>query len=346
MTSNTEHTKAVQHEVPIIDISPFVRGDDIEAQRRVSKELAKKASANGCVGISGHGISADLLAEAFGVTKKLFDLPYTEKMKAPHPNGPTPHRGYSGTGRERGAAKTETEEWNDVAKEASTEITDYKETYEIGSDENKIQYNIWLPDDVFPGFRTFTTKLYWEMHKTAMSILEALISSLDLTEEEADNVRKLHTGYDSQLRLAHYPPIPGDRVTDPRASRLGAHTDWSSFTLLFQDENGGLQFLDRASNEFIDAVPKDGVLYMNIADMFQRISNGFYPSALHRVIIKNSTASRYSIPYFVPPSGDGLIEPQPSRVEKDGKRVYEPVTFNEYATRMFETTGYAKQNDK
>lgn len=48
----------------------------------------------------------------------------------------------------------------------------------------------------------------------------------------------------------------------------------SAFTLLFQDTHGGLQFLDRASGEFIDAVPKEGVLYMNIGDMFQRVSNG------------------------------------------------------------------------
>lgn len=49
---------------------------------------------------------------------------------------------------------------------------------------------------------------------------------------------------------------------------------FSQFTLLFQDQHGGLQFLDRASGEFIDAAPKDGVLYMNIGDMFQRVSNG------------------------------------------------------------------------
>ena len=70
------------------------------------------------------------------------------------------------------------------------------------------------------------TKFYWELNKSAMSILEALISSIDLTEDEASNVRKLHTGHDNQLRLLHYPPIADDRLNDKRASRLGAHTDW------------------------------------------------------------------------------------------------------------------------
>lgn len=107
-----------------------------------------------------------------------------------------------------------------------------------------------------------------------MFILDALILSLGFTEDEAKSVRALHSGHDNQLRLLHYPPIESSRLEDQCASRLGAHTDWSAFTLLFQDTHGGLQFLDRASGDFIDAVPKKGVLYMNIGDMFQRISNG------------------------------------------------------------------------
>ncbi|KAF2785925.1 putative leucoanthocyanidin dioxygenase [Melanomma pulvis-pyrius CBS 109.77] len=324
------------HEVPIVDISPFTSSDgDFELQKGTAQDLAEKGHINGCIGITGHGVSPELLAEAFAVAKKLFDLPYKEKMKAPHPDGPTPHRGYSGTGRERAAAKTEAETWDGL--DGEEKITDYKESYEIGSEENKIQYNIWLPEEVFPGFREFTTKFYWELNKTAMFILDALILSLEFTEDEANNVRALHSGHDNQLRLLHYPPIESGRLEDQYASRLGAHTDWSAFTLLFQDTHGGLQFLDRASGEFIDAVPKEGVLYMNIGDMFQRISNGYYPSALHRVVVKDSGAARYSIPYFVPPDSHGIIEPQPSRVAKDGKQMYEPVTFAEYSEQMFRT---------
>lgn len=38
------------------------------------------------------------------MSKRLFDLSLEDKMKAPHPEGMTPHRGYSGFGRERGGA--------------------------------------------------------------------------------------------------------------------------------------------------------------------------------------------------------------------------------------------------
>jgi isopenicillin N synthase-like dioxygenase len=217
-----------QKSVPVIDITPFTTPDkNLEAKRRVAAQLAAKASINGCVGITGHGITEEVLMEAFTMAKKLFALPFEDKMTAPHPNAPNPHRGYSGTGREHAAKKTESENWESSAKKEDYEkLTDYKESYEIGSDDNSIDYNIWLPDEMFPGFRSWGLDLYWMLHATAMSILEALMMSLELNDQEMEEVKALHTGHDHQLRLLHYPPIGDDRAQDQYASRLGAHTDW------------------------------------------------------------------------------------------------------------------------
>ncbi|KAF4635091.1 hypothetical protein G7Y89_g3018 [Cudoniella acicularis] len=329
--------------VPIVDLSAFTSDSDIDLRKRAAKDLAEKVRINGCVGISGHGLPSKVLEEAFRVAKRLFDLPYEEKMKAPHPDASVPHRGYSGTGREKGAAKTALENGEEAQKEVSLEPSDYKESYEIGSEENKVQYNIWLPEDVFPGFRDFTTKLYWDLNTTANAILEALIMSLELTEKESNNIRAIHGGHDNQLRLLHYPSISSEVLKKKEIGRLGAHTDWSTFTLLFQDAQSGLEFGDRKYGGFMPATPKEGVLYMNIGDMFQRISNGLYPSSIHRVVISGKdngeeTPERYSIPYFVAPLPDEVIEPQPSLVAALGKQVYEPVTFNSYSEQMFKAT--------
>jgi len=328
--------------IPIVDLSPFTSASDPASRKQAAKDLAKKGQINGCVGITGHGIPLSVLAEAFGVSKALFDLPYEEKMKAPNPPSIVPHRGYSGLGKESPAAKTALETDSEIQKEAYLDMaSDCKESYEIGSEENEIQYNIWLPEDTLPGFRDFTSKLFWEMKKTADGILEALILSLDLTKEEAKTVRALHRGHDNQLRLLHYPPISTEMVKRKEVSRLGAHRDWSLFTLLFQDSNSGLEFLDIKSGDFITATPKEGVVYMNIGDMFQRLSNGLYPSALHRVTISGKetgkeTPARYSIPYFVAPVTEAIVEPMPSLVAASGKAVYEPVTFASYSESMFD----------
>lgn len=66
---------------------------------------------------------------------------------------------------------------------------------------------------------------------------------------------------------------------------------------------------------------------------------GRYPSALHRVAISGKedeefTPGRYSIPYFVQPVPDGVVEAPPSLVAAMGKQVYEPITFRAYAEEM------------
>jgi isopenicillin N synthase-like dioxygenase len=113
--------------VPIVDLSSFTSGGgDLESRKRAARDLAEKLLVNGCVGISGHGVPSDVLKEAFGVAKKLFDLPYEEKMKAPHPDATVPHRGYSGMGREKGAAKTALETDDEAQKDAYLNASDYK----------------------------------------------------------------------------------------------------------------------------------------------------------------------------------------------------------------------------
>lgn len=82
----------------------------------------------------------------------------------------------------------------------------------------------------------------------------------------------------------------------------------------------------------VSLFPLELILFLN------DIWVGFYPSALHRVVIKNPNAPRYSIPFFFPPSSKSIIRPQPSLVQKDGEQKFEAITFEEYSRRMFEST--------
>ncbi|KAL9010872.1 MAG: hypothetical protein Q9173_004235 [Seirophora scorigena] len=180
-----------------------------------------------CVGIIGHGITDDLLQQWFATARKLFDLPMDQKMLAPHPNGAVPHRGYSALGKEKAYTKEDLQQGGH-RRQALRKIVDCKETYEVGSEDNEVQYNIWLPEAVLPGFRAFSTKLYWEIHRTSMRILDAMIMALNLNDSEGEYVRSLHSGHGNELRFSHYPPVPIDKLNKENLSRLPAHTDWRS----------------------------------------------------------------------------------------------------------------------
>ena len=117
----------------------------------------------------------------------------------------------------------------------------------------------------------------------------------------------------STARLNHYTvgdPVPeaeraGLNELGPTA--LGAHTDPGVLTLLLQDDNGGLQTLDR-SGEWIDVPPHSGTVVVNLGDTMQVRTNDRYRASVHRVV-SMTTTDRFSIPLFFNPGRDAIIEP-------------------------------------
>ena len=47
-----------------------------------------------------------------------------------------------------------------------------------------------------------------------------------------------------------------------------------TFTILFQDQNGGLELKDRQTGQYVHAEPEEGSLILNAGDMLQRFTNG------------------------------------------------------------------------
>jgi len=88
--------------IPTVDLSPLFTTDSTETEKTAAgRALVAACHDLGFVILKGHGLSAQEIHEAFTWTRKLFALSEEEKMKAPHPEGNMPHRGYSGIGKEK-----------------------------------------------------------------------------------------------------------------------------------------------------------------------------------------------------------------------------------------------------
>lgn len=259
--------------LPVIDFSRWLHGS-AEDKKQVAHDLAEACRGVGFVYITNHGVPPALLDEAFSWSKKLFDLPTSQKMLAPHPPGPNVHRGYSWPGLEK-VSQYILQDGADAAAEdaALRQVQDCKESYEIGSEACASQPNQWLPEAVLPGFREFTTGFYWRCDETAKELLKAIAVGIGLEEEGF--LLRFHSGHNNQLRLLHYPPVERDKLSSNAIARMPAHSDWGSITMLFQDDCGGLQVEDvHAPGKFVDAVPMKGALIMNVGDLLMRWSNG------------------------------------------------------------------------
>jgi len=112
------------------------------------------------------------------------------------------------------------------------------------------------------------------------------------------------------LRILHYPPLTGDE--EAGAIRAAAHEDINLLTILPAANEPGLQ-VQCQDGSWIN-VPSDfGNLIINIGDMLQEASGGYFPSTTHRVINptgKASTKSRISLPLFLHPCSDVKLSDQ------------------------------------
>ncbi|WJG24212.1 isopenicillin N synthase family dioxygenase [Vibrio furnissii] len=109
------------------------------------------------------------------------------------------------------------------------------------------------------------------------------------------------------LRVLHYPPMNGDE--EPGAIRAAAHEDINLLTVLPASNEPGLQVMGSDGN-WIDVPCDFGNLIINIGDMLQEASCGYFPSTTHRVINpsgERQTQSRISLPLFLHPKPEVVL---------------------------------------
>ncbi len=109
------------------------------------------------------------------------------------------------------------------------------------------------------------------------------------------------------LRILHYPPIEGGEPAG--AIRAAAHEDINLLTILPASNEPGLQ-VKLKTGEWMDVPCDFSYLIVNIGDMLQEASGGYYPSTSHRVINPSEThktQSRLSLPLFLHPHPDVVL---------------------------------------
>lgn len=293
--------------IPTLDITRY----DSDRDAFVA-ELGAAYREWGFAGIRNHGIPQELIDNAYAAFKKFFALPEEVKKKYHVPGGGGA-RGYTPFG---------------VETAKGSKHFDLKEFWHIGReilDDSKYREvmppNLW-PAEV-PEFKEHGYALYEALDQLGSRVLSALALHIDLPENFFAD--KTNFG-NSILRPIHYPPITADDIPNVRA---GAHGDINFITLLVGASAAGLEVQSRAG-EWVPFTSDEDTIVVNIGDMLQRLTNHVYPSTIHRVVNppgEEARKPRYSVPFFLHPNPDFLIDVLPSCITPDNPSRYpEPIT--------------------
>ncbi|EOO03324.1 putative 2og-fe oxygenase protein [Phaeoacremonium minimum UCRPA7] len=105
-------------------------------------------------------------------------------------------------------------------------------------------------------------------------------------------------------------------------SSISPHADYGGFTLLYQDQVGGLEVLN-ANGIWVPAPPKEHAYIVNTGSYMEVLSNGRFPATVHRAF-GNPSCERYSLPFFFNPDPDITIAPHPKLLVAGIKPAFEP----------------------
>jgi isopenicillin N synthase-like dioxygenase len=297
--------------VPTLDIRRY----DTDRDAFVA-ELGAAYREFGFCCISGHGIARQDIDRAYDAFVRFFALPAEIKQLYYVP----------GSGGARGYTPFKVE----TAKDSKH--PDLKEFWHIGREIPRdspyaavMAPNLW-PTEV-PGFHEYGYGLYDALDKLGSRVLRAL--ALHIGESEHYFEDKTNVG-NSILRPIHYPPIVQDDVPNERA---GAHEDINLITLLVGASAEGLEVLTR-EGEWLPITTEGDAIVVNIGDMLQRLTNHVYPSTTHRVVNPpnaNARKPRYSVPFFLHPNPDFVIDVLPSCIDAAHPSRYpEPISAHDY----------------
>lgn len=271
------------------------------------KELGEAYQKYGFCCISGHGLSQERIDEAYDAFKRFFALPTDVKKK------------YQVAG--SGGARGYTPFMVETAK--GSKYADLKEFWHIGREiprdspyASYMQPNVW-PAEV-PDFQTKGYRLFEELDALGVRVLRALALHIDLPETFFDD--KISCG-NSILRPIHYPPVTDAHAPNVRA---GAHEDINFITLLVGASAEGLE-VRAHDGSWLPVTTEDDAIVVNIGDMLQRLTNNVYPSTTHRVVnptTEKVAEPRYSVPYFLHPNPDVVLDPLPSCITPENPNHY------------------------
>jgi len=312
--------------IPIIDISPFLKGGDAE-RRAIAAAVNTACSEIGFLLVIGHGIPASLVDEMRHVSTTFFERALEEKMRYRMP--PDRYRGYIALG-------------NEALAYSLDEKTppDYKESFSIGpvdapddayhraaTPANFFAPNMW-PDGL-PEFRTTWTAYYRGMEELATTLMRIFAMALGMDAHYFDDKIDRHITNFSMLHYPpqHDPPLPGQL-------RAGAHTDYGSLTIVKPDgAEGGLQVRAK-DGSWLDVPHVPDAFVVNLGDLMAEWTNDRWVSTLHRVVnpsrAAGAAARRLSMAFFHQPNYDAVIQCLPTCADANRPPRYRTTTSGEH----------------
>ncbi|KAL0562040.1 hypothetical protein IC582_002488 [Cucumis melo] len=265
----------------------------------------------GAFQVINHGVPISLLHSIESSANSLFSLPAPHKLKAARPSD-----GISGYGLVRISSFFPKRMWSEGFTIVGSPLEHFRK--------------LWPHD--YTRYCDIVEEYDQEMKSLCGRLMWVALGELGITREDVNwagpNGDFMTSNAATQFNS--YPVCP-----DPeRAMGLGAHTDTSLLTIVYQNNTRGLQVL-REGNRWVTVEPVPGALVVQVGDLLHILTNGLYPSPVHQAVV-NRTRKRLSVAYVFGPPESAEISPLKKLLGPTQPPLYRTVTWTEYLRKKAE----------
>ncbi|MGF1522479.1 MAG: isopenicillin N synthase family dioxygenase [Leptolyngbyaceae cyanobacterium] len=307
--------------IPLVDFAEFRTGDT-SARHAIAQQIRQACQEVGFLYLKHHGVSPELVECLFGNAKAFFNLPLEIKKQIPWTT-PECNCGY---------IPMQTQHLD------PTGAADLMEAYNIGLLQPGANEK-WLPEQT--ELNQALLAFYHAGSEVCSQIMQAFALAFGLPEAYFD---AQHDRHYSTVRLLHYPPVEKD--TESGTIRAGAHSDYGTITLLFQDDVGGLEIWHNGS--WVPAPYISNTVVVNTGDLMERWTNNLFQSTKHRVVVPPQPAaarSRYSMTFFYRPNIDAKVVCLQPCQSSQHPALYAPTTTREHLIRCLQESYQVSHKD-
>ncbi|KAK6455002.1 uncharacterized protein RJT20DRAFT_97620 [Scheffersomyces xylosifermentans] len=305
------------------DSNPLQIVDITTVNQETADQLFGAARTQGFLFLEGHEFTQEEIDSVFDLSKQFFELPHSYKTKYSIDSSNHGYADFGGenldpTGQKKGDPK---EALNMCLLNFLTGLSEKEIPDWFAEDPKRLEIII------------STIKKFYALSMKILRLLAIGLKIEDTDETKGEDWFASKYAADkesgSTFRFLHY---PGQKSLSPESViRAGAHTDYGSVTLLFQQENQeGLEIYSPVEKKWqavpfvpanTDKFPGMGPpIVVNIGDLLSYWTAGLLKSTIHRVKfpakVQETGQDRYSIVFFSHPNDEALLEPVPSEFVK------------------------------
>ncbi len=313
-------------ELPVVDSTGLLQRD-AEASTRAAAAIRDAYIEYGFLYVSGHGVPQSTIDAAGASAMRFFRLPEVEMRQV---SANIANRGWHALGDALmyGAEKPDYKEFYQVGLELPLDDPDVLAGQPLRGANNWPRFMPELQRDMYAYFEAVAV--------CGQALLHGVTLSLDIDPDFfVDKIFKPL----QRSQAVYYPPQPASLSDDQFG--VAAHTDFGNITILWQDDNGGLE-VQNLAGEWIAAPPVPDTMVVNAGDLLGRWSNDRYRSTKHRVV-NRSGRERISIATFYDPTFSAKVDPRDLGLPSEQESKYLPISAGEHILERIDASfGYRK----